>query len=401
MKSIESILAGLIPRCLQRFRLQNLVLIPLSLLRGSSLKGLTWCIWPSLEDSGAARKAALQGLWAAGWCALLAVVSAVFGVLDVQVFDFRFSPSALADAAFFVIIAIGIYKMSRTAAVAGAAFFLLDQVETWIDYGPRNIIMALVIMTMFINSIRGTLAHHKSANCRTQHPVAGLAVKGAVVVLFLLLMGAGFLRPRIHSDSRSPVLNANLTMQQAWDFWMNNRGQASGESRQIASLVRNKLSRDQIALIREELLDTEVLSKTAANPLIPLREAIMNAVNRSVFTAAVMELDGAQRERVERRLSCTEDALAAEHLSNRLMLNILRFYSVTKYDDGAEKDWFTFYLDAACANVGNVMTMLGGGVVKAKATVRLLGPHHLVAEGLRQQLLYSPPRTPFMDRKAS
>jgi len=71
----------------------------------------------------------------------------------------------LLNAAVFIVIGIGIYKMSRVAALAGCCLFIIERAYAWFVIGFQVTLLAwailLVVTVMFLNGCRGTFAYHK------------------------------------------------------------------------------------------------------------------------------------------------------------------------------------------------------------------------------------------------
>jgi hypothetical protein len=109
-------------------------------------------IWPVIVDGESAEKAARQGFWAAIFAA---IINFTFVSLEIN------GSGALVDAAFFAVIAFGLYKMSRSAAVLGIVYYFLTRAGWWSYRDWQNVWLAGLISLMFINSIRGTFAYHK------------------------------------------------------------------------------------------------------------------------------------------------------------------------------------------------------------------------------------------------
>ena len=92
----------------------------------------------------------------------MAAMTAAFSVLSAFGFKlFGVDLSALADAAIFAIVAIGIYKMSRVAAVAGLCLYVLERAYAWATVGPKSPVIAAILILAFVNSVRGTFACRK------------------------------------------------------------------------------------------------------------------------------------------------------------------------------------------------------------------------------------------------
>gem|GEM_PF-4323823 len=74
---------------------------------------------------------------------------------------FVYELRALVDAGLFALIAFGIYKMSRVAAVIGIALYLWGQLNQILATGNSNYILVILFTLYFIHAIRGTFAYHK------------------------------------------------------------------------------------------------------------------------------------------------------------------------------------------------------------------------------------------------
>lgn len=120
-------------------------------------KSAEW-IWPSIVDTISAQKASKQGLLASSWCAGATIFLVILAKLGEQVASFDML--ALADAFLFILIGWGIYKLYRFAAIAGLALYILERISMWVEHGPKNPVIALIIMLMFVNAIRGIFAYH-------------------------------------------------------------------------------------------------------------------------------------------------------------------------------------------------------------------------------------------------
>lgn len=114
--------------------------------------------WPEITDQATAKQAALNGATAAGFCAVITAIVSVGGWLGATM-------DGLWDAAIFGIVAWGIYKMSRFAAIAGLAIYLAERVYAWTRPGAHpNPVMAIIFTLFFIGGVRGTIAHRRYRN---------------------------------------------------------------------------------------------------------------------------------------------------------------------------------------------------------------------------------------------
>ena len=116
-------------------------------------KSINW-IWPKIADLETAKGAARLGFWVAILGAVIATVFAVFKILDSNLWT-------LIDAAIFALIAWGINKMSRFAAMAGLTFYLIEQRNILLTFELQQLPLIAIFMLLYIHSIRGTFAYHK------------------------------------------------------------------------------------------------------------------------------------------------------------------------------------------------------------------------------------------------
>jgi hypothetical protein len=69
-----------------------------------------------------------------------------------------FDASALVDGVFFAVIAWGLSRKSRTAAVAGLLLYIFERLYMWSTVGMRNPVVAVLFTLAFVSGVRGTFA---------------------------------------------------------------------------------------------------------------------------------------------------------------------------------------------------------------------------------------------------
>jgi hypothetical protein len=131
----------------------------------------TW-FWPDVSDLDGAHDATRYGMW----CAIL--VSGVT-VLFVMLWFLGLklplaAPSALLDAMLFAIIAYGLYKHSRIAAVAGFTLFLIERIYAYMMTGSilGVGVLGIIMLFGFFNGIRGAFAYQKLSAAAASQSVA-------------------------------------------------------------------------------------------------------------------------------------------------------------------------------------------------------------------------------------
>ncbi|MGC2048458.1 MAG: hypothetical protein WA635_07600 [Gallionella sp.] len=118
--------------------------------------------WPDVSTPAAALSARIYGVWAAAVTSILTALlaswslgsgKAAYGLVDTWSF---------VDVAIFTAIAIGIYKKSRFAAVAGLAIFVAEKLYqlaiTPTAINTTSTIVAIIFAMCYVAAIRGTYA---------------------------------------------------------------------------------------------------------------------------------------------------------------------------------------------------------------------------------------------------
>ena len=121
--------------------------------------------WPAIRDRESARKAAIQGFAGALLQVLISVGFAAWAASKQSLFGVNPTTFMIA-AAIFAAIAIGIFRLARTAAVAGLVLFLPTQIWSLLfdrsttDF-VRTFILTILFGLLFVNGVRGTFAYRR------------------------------------------------------------------------------------------------------------------------------------------------------------------------------------------------------------------------------------------------
>ncbi len=116
-------------------------------------------LWPAVGDEQAAVLAARQGFHAAVCCSIVTAVFAVLGGFGFQILGLDLW--SLIDAGLIALLAVGIRRMSRTAAVVALLYYVAGRIDLWAEYGFQNPIIAGIFVLMFLSAVRGTFAYHR------------------------------------------------------------------------------------------------------------------------------------------------------------------------------------------------------------------------------------------------
>ena len=115
--------------------------------------------WPAVGDEQAAVLAARQGFHAAVYCSIVTAIFAVLGGFGFKILDFDLWN--LTDAGLMALLAFGIRRMSRTAALIALLYYVAGRIDLWAEYGSQNPVIAGIFVLMFLSAVRGTFAYHR------------------------------------------------------------------------------------------------------------------------------------------------------------------------------------------------------------------------------------------------
>jgi len=115
--------------------------------------------WEDVSDLGGAEKAINGGFWAALIVACITALVVSLSFAGVQLLGLN--AWAFLDAAIFAMIAIGIKRKSRFAAVAGLCLYIVERIYMMQRGGASGIVMGILFTLLFINAVRGTFAYHR------------------------------------------------------------------------------------------------------------------------------------------------------------------------------------------------------------------------------------------------
>jgi len=219
----------------------------------------------------------------------------------------------------------------------------------------------------------------------------------ALLVFFVALLAYKFIIQKLRVRGVLPIA-PDITMQHIWDSWMEHKDELQEEVSRTVDLVQAKFHREDIESIRKELIDLEKESNDAKDPLVPLRRAIMKAVDEKYLSELLLNLDTDDRKKLENRLefNLKLEVLGFTFLRSNLKTSILRLYSFGKYGDGAKEDWFLFYCEAAKRYAENTVNIFRDAVNEENGSIAaLLGKYYEpMMSRLRENLLKIPPKTP-------
>lgn len=118
--------------------------------------------WPDVSSLESAKKAVGYGVGAAGIVAVLTAAFATWALMSPSTVVGFIDAWAYVDAVLFTLIAFGIYKESRFAAVFGLSVFIAEKAyQIHITEKFDGAVMAVFIIIFFISSVRGTFALYR------------------------------------------------------------------------------------------------------------------------------------------------------------------------------------------------------------------------------------------------
>jgi len=120
-------------------------------------------LWPAVDTLKGAKSANRAAFWATIFWASMRLILVLLGVLGIQFVE-EVNLWGLFDVGLFGLIAWGLWKRSRIAAIAGPVLYIGLIILQWIDIGPPTWdlrIISVIITFLFINGIRGTFAYRR------------------------------------------------------------------------------------------------------------------------------------------------------------------------------------------------------------------------------------------------
>ncbi len=119
---------------------------------------MNW-IWPGIQNLDDAKGAAGNGVGVAFFVALVTGIVTYLQTSGRMNLFPQIGPSAYIDAGLFLVIGVGILRMSRIAALAGLLLYIAEQ-YFMIKSGGRFGVAMIFFTLAFISSVRGTFAYH-------------------------------------------------------------------------------------------------------------------------------------------------------------------------------------------------------------------------------------------------
>jgi hypothetical protein len=113
-------------------------------------------LWPEVDDANSARTAARQAMWAAFCCSGLIALTAFLANNGVTTLIGVGTRMAVLRALLYGMLAIGIQRVSRSAASLALLIFLIERTQ---ESGP--IALTVILLICFVNGVRGTFAYHQ------------------------------------------------------------------------------------------------------------------------------------------------------------------------------------------------------------------------------------------------
>ncbi|PKI16315.1 hypothetical protein [Colwellia sp. 12G3] len=114
--------------------------------------------WPDVSTLEAAKSATKGAMFVAIFVATVTAAFALYGMYNDPILGI--DGWAFVDSFIFILIAFGLWKLSRFAAVFGVLFYILEQVDMWLT-NPSVPILAVIFTLVLIGGVRGTFSYHK------------------------------------------------------------------------------------------------------------------------------------------------------------------------------------------------------------------------------------------------
>ncbi len=138
-------------------------------------------LWPAVDTPERARAVARQ----AGWVALIvAGLTVIVVTISLQSEDVAKALHANAygyvDAFLFLLIAVGLFRLSRVAAIAGLLLYFAESAAVIGQASAANIVIKCFIILAFNSGVRATLAYHRLTSAAKAPVHSGVASPSSV-----------------------------------------------------------------------------------------------------------------------------------------------------------------------------------------------------------------------------
>lgn len=129
-------------------------------------------LWPTILTIQDAKSAAMLGT--------AACVARAAGTLYLIFFaKGTHSSLPLVDLGLIAVFGFGIWRMWRTAAVLALIYFIVLEVIFYMDATSQiegsSVIFTFILLTMFVNGLRGTIAYHTLVKREKQRVATAIA----------------------------------------------------------------------------------------------------------------------------------------------------------------------------------------------------------------------------------
>lgn len=121
-------------------------------------------LWPRIHDAASARTAARFGAVASIlYCLGMAAIS-IYASFGNSALTLGSSGFVYAHIVAFAALAVGIWRLSRGAAIAALVLFLIDEVIVDVSSGgAQGVVFTGIFALLFVNGVRGTMASKRFA----------------------------------------------------------------------------------------------------------------------------------------------------------------------------------------------------------------------------------------------
>ncbi|MCA9625048.1 MAG: hypothetical protein KC731_38750 [Myxococcales bacterium] len=120
-------------------------------------------LWPAVDTIPSAKRASMFGVAAAGLEALYSAFVALDPLIPGSVKAGSVDPWMLTAAMLMAVVAVGIYRESRFAVVAGLLLFILSRAAALVAasvFSPLTALLIFAILLGYIHAMRGVFALH-------------------------------------------------------------------------------------------------------------------------------------------------------------------------------------------------------------------------------------------------
>jgi hypothetical protein len=119
-------------------------------------------LWPEIDDAPSAKAASYLGAFGVALYSLVIAAIVTYGLIRIHATVSWGAAAAYLDALIFAVLAFGVSKLWRSAAIAALVLFLAEQILAGLRaHAMVGFVMPILLTLFLISGGRGTVLFHR------------------------------------------------------------------------------------------------------------------------------------------------------------------------------------------------------------------------------------------------